>query len=146
MFAFWVRNVKPDSSIYAHPHRRFWAIDAQGQQPVIPTRRQAQQRSLSYPSAMSLDCRDAAPGPRVVPVIDRSRCEAKADCVRVCPFHVFELRPVPPEDKVDLGLLGRLKLLVHGGKQAYLRAPDDCHACGLCVTSCPEKAIKLTAV
>ncbi|MGZ4053506.1 MAG: 4Fe-4S binding protein [Bacteroidia bacterium] len=24
--------------------------------------------------------------------------------------------------------------------------PEKCHACGLCVTSCPEHAIKLTKV
>ena len=50
------------------------------------------------------------------------------------------------EDRAGLGLLARLKLKVHGGRQAYLRAPDDCHACGLCVKSCPEKAIRLGAV
>jgi 4Fe-4S ferredoxin len=91
------------------------------------------------------DCRDGAPRSRVVPVIDRNRCEAKADCVRVCPFHVFELRRVSDAEKATLGFLGRLKLRVHGGQQAYLRAPDDCHACGLCVTACPERAITLAA-
>ena len=32
------------------------------------------------------ECR--GPG-RVVPVIDRRKCEGKQDCVRVCPYHVF---------------------------------------------------------
>jgi len=36
---------------------------------------------------------DCAPDAgRVVPRIDRNRCEAKADCVRVCPYDVFEIR------------------------------------------------------
>jgi NAD-dependent dihydropyrimidine dehydrogenase PreA subunit len=82
----------------------------------------------------------------MVPVIDRARCEAKADCVRVCPYHVFEVRPVEAPDRDALGALGRLKLWVHGGKQAYLRAAGDCHACGLCVKACPEQAITLRAL
>jgi NAD-dependent dihydropyrimidine dehydrogenase PreA subunit len=81
--------------------------------------------------------------PRVVPVIDRNSCEAKGDCVRVCPYDVFEVRAVSDEDRAALGRLARLKLWVHGGKQAYLRAPDDCHACGLCAKACPEQAITL---
>jgi 4Fe-4S ferredoxin len=89
---------------------------------------------------------DGCRGPgRLMPVIDRNRCEGKQDCVRVCPYQVFELRPVPAHDRAALGLLGRLKLKVHGGRQAYLRAPADCHACGQCVTACPEKAITLRA-
>jgi 4Fe-4S ferredoxin len=83
---------------------------------------------------------------RLIPIIDRARCEGKEDCVRVCPYHVFELRVVPPETRATLGVLGRLKLRVHGGRQAYVRAPEDCHGCGLCVPACPEKAIKLTSV
>jgi NAD-dependent dihydropyrimidine dehydrogenase PreA subunit len=80
-----------------------------------------------------------------VPVIDRSRCEGKEDCVRVCPYHVFELRAVGEDERARLGAFARLRLWVHGGKQAYLKAPDDCHACGLCVKACPEHAITLAA-
>jgi 4Fe-4S ferredoxin len=97
---------------------------------------------VSKPAPVA-ECRE--PG-KVVPVINRRRCEGKQDCVRVCPYHVFEIRTVTDEDRAAMGLLGRLKLKVHGGRQAYLRAPDDCHACGLCVKSCPEKAIRLEAV
>jgi 4Fe-4S ferredoxin len=86
------------------------------------------------------DCRDDA---KLVPVIDPKRCEAKADCVRVCPYHVFEVQTVSAEARAQLGALARLKLWVHGGKQAVVKAPDDCHACGLCVTACPEHAITL---
>jgi 4Fe-4S ferredoxin len=91
-------------------------------------------------SAAPPECRE--PG-RVAPRIDRRKCEGKQDCVRVCPYDVFEMRVVPASDKAALGLLGRLKLKVHGGRQAYVRAPDDCHNCGLCVTNCPERAITL---
>jgi NAD-dependent dihydropyrimidine dehydrogenase PreA subunit len=37
-----------------------------------------------------------------------------------------------------------LKVLIHGGKQGFVAAPEVCHACGLCVAACPERAIRLT--
>lgn len=80
---------------------------------------------------------------RVVPVIDRNRCEAKGDCVRVCPYGVFEIRPLGAEDRTALSLRGRLKAFFHGGKQAFAPRADQCHACGLCVSACPEDAISL---
>jgi NAD-dependent dihydropyrimidine dehydrogenase PreA subunit len=97
------------------------------------------------PTSAAHDQADCKERGLLVPRIDRRRCEGKQDCVRVCPYDVFEMRVVPAEDRAALGLLGRLKLKVHGGRQAYLRAPDDCHACGLCVTNCPERAITLVA-
>jgi NAD-dependent dihydropyrimidine dehydrogenase PreA subunit len=83
---------------------------------------------------------------RVAPVIDRSRCEAKEDCVRVCPYHVFELNHLTDAERQALGWMARAKLFVHGGRQAFAVRAADCHACGLCVKACPEKAIRLEAV
>jgi 4Fe-4S ferredoxin len=81
----------------------------------------------------------------VVPIIDRSRCEAKADCVDVCPYHVFEVRALAPEDKVGLSLLARLKARAHGNRQAFVVRGEECRACAQCVTACPERAIRLVA-
>jgi 4Fe-4S ferredoxin len=78
-----------------------------------------------------------------VPVIDPMRCEAKGPCVPICPYDVLAIRPVPSEEKAVLPLTARLKLFVHGGKQAFALDPDACRGCGLCVQVCPEKAIKL---
>jgi NAD-dependent dihydropyrimidine dehydrogenase PreA subunit len=78
-----------------------------------------------------------------VPVVDRNRCEAKDDCVQVCPYEVFEVRALTAAEKAPLSLVGRLKLFAHGGKQAFAVKAGDCRACGLCVTACPEDAIKL---
>jgi NAD-dependent dihydropyrimidine dehydrogenase PreA subunit len=78
-------------------------------------------------------------------MIDRNRCEAKADCVRVCPYDVFEIRPLAAADRVALSLVGRVKAFVHGNKQAYVVRGGDCHACRLCVDACPEDAIRLAA-
>jgi NAD-dependent dihydropyrimidine dehydrogenase PreA subunit len=83
---------------------------------------------------------------RFTPRIDRNRCEAKADCVRVCPYHVFEIHPLGAEEKRGLSLLGRLEALAHGGKQAFAVSAEACHACGLCVKACPENAIRLVRV
>ena len=82
---------------------------------------------------------------RLVPVIDTSRCEGKADCVEVCPYHVFTVRKLTGTERSRLGALTRFKVFVHGGKQAFVTSPAECHACGLCVTACPEKAIQLRA-
>jgi 4Fe-4S ferredoxin len=79
----------------------------------------------------------------MVPVIDPMRCEAKAPCVPICPYDVLLIRSVSPVEKAKLPLMGRFKLFVHGGKQAFVADPDACRGCGLCVKACPEKAIKL---
>lgn len=93
---------------------------------------------------MSTDtCKEAG---RVVPVINQNKCEAKADCVRVCPYNVFEIRTLTPEERSGLSWAGRIKTWAHGNKQAFVTAPDACHACGLCVTACPERAITLAPV
>ena len=46
---------------------------------------------------------------RVAPVVDRNRCEAKEDCVRVCLYDVFEIRPLSAADRSALSWLGRVK-------------------------------------
>jgi NAD-dependent dihydropyrimidine dehydrogenase PreA subunit len=99
-------------------------------------------RGPGHVAAPPGDCGETG---RTVPSIDRSRCEGKEDCVRVCPYGVFEIRRVEAGDRARFGPLARLKLWVHGGRQAYVTAPGDCHACGLCVEACPEKAISLRA-
>ncbi len=78
-----------------------------------------------------------------LPVVDFSRCEAKGACVEVCPYNVFEIRKIEPSDYANLGMLGKLKNRVHGGKVAYTPNANQCQACGLCVSACPEHAIKL---
>jgi len=87
------------------------------------------------------DCRGAAG--EFAPVVDRAKCEGKAECVDVCPFHVFEVRRIEDRDFLKLGMLAKLKSIAHGRKTAYTPRAFECHACGKCVTACPEKAIKL---
>ncbi|EQA44385.1 4Fe-4S binding domain protein [Leptospira broomii serovar Hurstbridge str. 5399] len=36
-----------------------------------------------------------------------------------------------------------MKTFFHGPNKAYVVRPEDCHACGLCVAACPEKAVRL---
>ncbi len=97
----------------------------------------------SQAMASSENCKETG---RLVPVIDPNRCEAKGDCVRVCPHQVFVVRKLTDLERSTLGPISRIKLFVHGGKQGFVSQPADCHACGECVTACPEKAITLRAV
>lgn len=83
---------------------------------------------------------------RFVPVIDRNRCEAKKACVEVCPFDVFEIRPLEVQDRARLSLVGKLKAWVHRNRQAYAVRAEACHACGLCLKACPEQAIRLVQI
>ncbi len=92
-------------------------------------------------SASTDACKQAAGVVR--PVIDRNRCEGKEDCVRVCPYNVFEIAVVGVAEKRAMSPLGRVKAFFLGGRQAFSVRADDCHGCGLCVAKCPEKAIKL---
>lgn len=79
----------------------------------------------------------------IVPVIDRNRCEGKADCVEVCPYGVFVVEKITDADWATLSFGGKVKSFVHGKKTAYTPNASACRACGLCVTACPEKAIQL---
>lgn len=81
--------------------------------------------------------------PEIRPLIDLNRCEGKAVCVDVCPYHVFEVRHVSKAEAGPLSLTGKLRRFMHGGLQAVAVRADQCHACGLCVKECPEEAIRL---
>jgi len=87
-------------------------------------------------------CR-AAPA-AFTPVVDRSRCEGKAECAAVCPYDVFEVRRMDDADFDGLSFLGRLKSRAHRRMTAYTPRADACRACGLCVVACPENAISLS--
>jgi NAD-dependent dihydropyrimidine dehydrogenase PreA subunit len=80
---------------------------------------------------------------KYVPVVNRGKCEGKADCVAVCPYGVFEVRRIDDADFAPLGFISKLKVRAHGMKSAYTPNAPDCRACGLCVVACPEKAIGL---
>lgn len=90
---------------------------------------------------MASECR-GEPG-RVAPVVDRNRCEGKQDCVRVCPYGVFEIQVLGREERASLSLVGRLKAWAHGNRQAFVVRGAECHACQLCIEACPEDALRL---
>ena len=80
---------------------------------------------------------------RVAPVVDRNRCEGKQDCLRVCPYDVFEMGTLSAQERASLSWIGWLKAWAHGGRQAFVAQPEACHACQLCVEACPEQALRL---
>ena len=101
-------------------------------------------RAARDPNRPGEQCR-AAPS-TYAPVVDRNKCEAKGECVDVCPYRVFEVGRIEPGDFAALGLLGKLKSLAHGRKTAYTPRAAACQACGLCVVACPEDAIELKKI
>ncbi len=77
------------------------------------------------------------------PVVDRTRCEGKADCVAVCPYDVFEVGTMAEEEYLAMPFFVRLKLRAHGKKTVFMPRVEACKSCGLCVVACPEKALSL---
>ena len=81
---------------------------------------------------------------KLMPFVDFNDCGGKTICEAVCPYDVFEMRAIELEDKAKLNLKGKIKTFFKKQK-AYLKNPALCHACGYCVTQCPEHAIKLVS-
>ena len=98
-------------------------------------------RAAQHPDRPGRRCN--APAGSWTPTIDHARCEAKHDCVDVCPHDVFEVRRIDDKDYAALGLVARLRVSAHRRQTAYTPRADQCQACGLCVVSCPEGAITL---
>ena len=65
------------------------------------------------------------------------------DCVRVCPYDLFEVRALPPHDRASRSLMGKMKAWAHGNRQASVVHGPNCHAGGLCIKACPEQALRL---
>ena len=80
---------------------------------------------------------------QLMPLINLNACEGKGPCVDVCPYGVLEMRAVSDQQFRELFFFGKMKTRAHGRDKAFVFHADRCHACGLCVTACPEKAIKL---
>ena len=83
------------------------------------------------------------PPKTVRPLVLTDRCEGKEDCEEVCPYGVFKVRKLDAAERKALSFMTWAKVTAHGGKQAFVVNPESCHACGLCVRACPEKAIRL---
>jgi NAD-dependent dihydropyrimidine dehydrogenase PreA subunit len=98
-------------------------------------------RAAAHPRRPGEQCR-AEPGV-YAPVVDRRRCEAKGDCIDVCPYAVFAVGPIDEAEYRALPALARLKVWAHGKRTAHTPGADACRACGLCVVACPERAITL---
>ncbi len=101
-------------------------------------------RAAAHPKRPGELCK--APPGSFTPVIERGRCEGKADCVEVCPYDVFEVGKIDEAEYRALPMLGRFKVWAHGKQTALTPRADACQACGLCVVACPEHAITLQPV
>lgn len=75
-----------------------------------------------------------------MPVVNREKFEGKVKCIAVCTYDVFALDILPPQDRVALSFVGRLKGKAPGWKQAFPVNAEACRACAECVASCPEKS------
>ena len=85
-------------------------------------------RAAAHPRRPGALCK-AEPG-AFIPVIDQGRCEAKGDCVEVCPYDVFDVLPIETADYNRLSWISRFKVKVHGMQMAYTPRADLCLACG----------------
>jgi 4Fe-4S ferredoxin len=102
---------------------------------------EVQRAAASHPNRPGERC--SAPAGQWLPVVDHARCEAKQDCVTVCPNDVFEVHAIDDVDWNALGRFAKFRVRAHGRKSAYTPRADQCRACGLCVVACPEGAIQL---
>jgi 4Fe-4S ferredoxin len=48
------------------------------------------------------------------------------------------------DDKAAMPFFSRFKARLHGNRQAFAVRANDCQACGVCITACPEQAITLS--
>ncbi len=78
-----------------------------------------------------------------IPEINRNQCEGKGECVRVCPYGVFEIAVLDENTRKNLTLRGKMKAFFQGYRQASVKYPDRCQSCGKCEDECPESAITL---
>ena len=67
----------------------------------------------------------------LIPVINHNKCEAKDPCVAVCPYDVFEIRQLQPEERAALSFFGRMKSRVKGWNKAFAVRAGDCHGCAV---------------
>jgi 4Fe-4S ferredoxin len=81
------------------------------------------------------------PSGKIHPVVNFGRCEGKADCIAVFPENVFGVHQISENDYTRLTLLQKFKQRLHGVMLAYTSNANTCRSCGLCVATCPEKAI-----
>jgi 4Fe-4S ferredoxin len=79
----------------------------------------------------------------LMPLVNLSKCEGANPCIAACPYDVLELHTMSEAEYQTLTFKGKVKTWVHGRTKAYAVRADQCHACGLCVSACPEKAISL---
>lgn len=96
-------------------------------------------RSTNLPDTCS------KPAGKLRPVVDPAKCEARADCVAVCPVAVFRVERIRPEVFRQLPATAKLKVWVHGMSTAATPNADACLGCGLCVSACRERAVRLVA-
>src|SRR5690348_6857539 len=82
----------------------FTLLHAPGRRPPLPFRRmtapkldkEKARKAAAHPARPGEECR--APAGSYQPVVDRSKCEGKNDCVEVCPYQVFEVRRMDDAD------------------------------------------------
>ncbi|WMT51188.1 MAG: 4Fe-4S ferredoxin [Ferroplasma sp.] len=76
-----------------------------------------------------------------MPVVDQSKCEAKGQCVAVCPENVFELRPRTSEEINGLTFMGKFKARIHNNIVGSPLHIDLCKSAGIAWFHAPKRQL-----
>ena len=47
----------------------------------------------------------------LIPIVNLNKCEGKGHCIEVCPYDVFEMKPISDEEYAQMNFVGKLNFV-----------------------------------